>query len=105
MVAPPTTLASLVLTRMVLVPGLCMLVAAALVSWILDSDADPTLALVVVLQCATPSANLLVVVSTHVGFTRGAEFLAASYILQYLVGIISMTVGASLAVSMASQLG
>lgn len=105
MVAPPTTLAALVLTRMVLVPALCMLVAAALVNGILASDTDPTLALVVVLQCATPSANLLVVVSTHVGFTRGAEFLAASYILQYLVGIISMTAGASLAVSMASQLG
>ena len=101
---PATATIALVVSRMIVVPALCMLVAHAVTEWVLPQDADSRLALVLALECATPSANMLVVVATHVGFKDGAEFLAGTYILQYMVGIVTMTVGAALAVGMASGL-
>jgi len=97
--ASPSTLVWLVALRMVIIPAACMVLARVLISHVLPDGADKRLALVLMLECATPSANLLVVTSTHVGFTAGAGFLAASYVFQYVVGIFSMTAGASMAVT------
>lgn len=102
---PPRVTFIFVMSRMIVLPA-CQFTIAIYAVLPQFSGANANLARVVLLlQCFTPTANLVVVVMQREGKSVGAEGIARSVLYQYLVGILTMTIytAATLSVVFGSQ--
>jgi len=102
---PPRVTFIFVMSRMIVLPA-CQFTIAIYAVLPQFSGADANLERVVLLlQCFTPTANLVVVVMQREGKSVGAEGIARNVLFQYLVGILTMTIytAATLSVVFGSQ--
>ena len=54
--------------------------------------------LLLLVECFTPSANLVIVVANQAGNEKGAAALSSGYMVQYLLFLPALLAGASLAI-------
>lgn len=96
---PVRALAALVIGRVVVMPVINLCVVIFLADYILpDSPDRPLMKLVLAIEAATPSADSAIVLCQQYRQMSTAEALAASYVFQYLFGLVSLAV--SIGISM-----
>jgi len=93
-VKPPAarTVIAMVLCRLIISPLIILPICSACMKagWV--SQRDRAFMLIVILEAAAPSAQLMIVASNQLGLTREASQLAYLYIFQYLSAIITITI-------------
>eukprot|EP00038_Savillea_parva_P023521 m.41312 g.41312 ORF g.41312 m.41312 type:complete len:490 (-) comp6117_c0_seq1:168-1637(-) len=93
--------AVLVLTRMVLCPLICLVVLRHTVGDMIPSGVTTIngklLRLLLVLEAVVPSADFVIVLCIQGGRTVAAEALAATFLFEYMLGIVTITIGVAYA--------
>ena len=89
-------------TRIVII-GSLQLGSTALLLYVLPASSRLGMPerLLLLVECFSPSANLVVVVSQQVGNARGAQALSTGYMIQYLMYVPMLVAGASIGIYVA----
>lgn len=91
------SLVVLALGRCILLPGIILSLVLLFTDSIMPASADLELIkLVLAIQAATPSAETTIVICHQYGYNGVAESLAASYVIQYILGMIPMALAIGL---------
>jgi hypothetical protein len=100
-VAPPKlrTVAAMLLCRLVIAPLLILPIIKACMSSGFISKSERSFMLVVFLEAAAPSAQLLIVALSQLGLQKVASQIAYLYILQYTASILTITFWTTIAMS------
>ena len=87
------------LTRIVLIGTIQLALTSALL-YVLPSSSRLGMPerLLLLIECFSPSANLVIVVCQQAGNSKGAAALATGYLIQYVLFIPSLLAGASVAI-------
>jgi hypothetical protein len=93
-IPPPQTrtVVAMVLCRLIISPLIILPIAHLCMKYNFVSKEDRSFLLIIVLESAAPSAQLMIVSLSQLGIVREASQLAYCYIFQYALSIITVTI-------------
>ena len=93
------TMISFLAVSMFLVPAVRFALVLVLGGKVFTGDNKLLVQLILMLQCVTPAANLVVVVCQQQGNRAAAERLSRAMILQYLCAAVTLMIATTVAIS------